>query len=266
MPFVTVSGVRLAYQRAGAGEPVLLIMGSGASGRVWTTYQTPALHQAGYETIVFDNRGIAPSDVPPGPYRLADLVADTQGLIEALGIAPCRIVATSLGSLVAQELGIEHPGLVKCVVLLATRARADTTRRALADAAFARWESGGKPPVRSEAVRQMVEMLSPATLRDDVAAGHWLDLFERAVCLPGKRQPPVLDSDGDRRAALHRITAPSRVVAFADDLITPPHLAAEVADAIPDCDLVLIEDCGHLGHLEHPKEVNTAITEFLSKH
>jgi pimeloyl-ACP methyl ester carboxylesterase len=47
--------------------------------------------------------------------------------------------------------------------------------------------------------------------------------------------------------------------------ITPPHLGAEVAQAIPNCDLVEIPGCGHLGHLERPELVNAAIIEFFDK-
>ncbi len=75
-----------------------------------------------------------------------------------------------------------------------------------------------------------------------------------------------VDHDVDRRAALRAITAPCRVIAFADDVITPPHLCAEVADAIGDCDLVEISAAGHLGHLERPEPVNDAIVEFFEKY
>ena len=88
MPFVSTNGIRLAYERTGRGEPVLLIMGQAAGGNVWSMYQVPALNAAGYEAITFDNRGMPPSDVPPGDYSLADLVADTAGLIEALDAGP----------------------------------------------------------------------------------------------------------------------------------------------------------------------------------
>jgi pimeloyl-ACP methyl ester carboxylesterase len=74
-----------------------------------------------------------------------------------------------------------------------------------------------------------------------------------------------VDTDADRRAALRTITAPCRVISFGDDLVTPPHLAAEVADAIPNCDRVEIAGCGHFGYLERPDEVNAAIIEFLDK-
>src|SRR6202451_4431650 len=109
MRYVSVNGIRLAYERTGTGKRVLLIMGQAAGGNVWSMHQVPALTEAGYEAITFDNRGMPPSEVPPGDYSLADLVADTEGLIEALDIAPCRVVGTSLGAMVAAELAVKRP-------------------------------------------------------------------------------------------------------------------------------------------------------------
>jgi pimeloyl-ACP methyl ester carboxylesterase len=265
MPYVFTNGIRLAYERSGRGERVLFIMGSGAGGRVWTMHQTPAVVQAGYQAVTFDNRGIAPSDVPAGKYSLDDLVADTRGLIEALDAAPCRIVGTSLGSLIAQELAISAPHLVRSAVLIATKSRSDVVRAAQAQAERALLESGLKLPNESEAVAAVFQTLSPATLNDDVAVSLWLDTYRRSLGRDAAYGQAWVDTDTDRRAALRTITAPCRVISFGDDLVTPPHLSAEVADAIPNCDLVEIPGCGHFGYLERPDEVNAAIIEFLDK-
>ncbi|MEW2613533.1 alpha/beta fold hydrolase [Streptomyces sp. NPDC047880] len=267
MPFVNTNGVRLSYQRSGSGTPVLLIMGSSASGRVWTMHQTPALNRAGYETVTFDNRGIAPSDAPAGDYRLADMVADTRGLIEQLGLGPCHIVGTSLGSMIAQELALAAPELVRSAILIASRARSDAFRRAQSAADRALRESGVQLPAGYDAVKTVTEMFSPTTLNDDTAVSPLLELFE----LTGgghssAGQAAAVDGLGDRRESLRGITVPCRAVAFSHDLVCPPHLVAEVADAIPGCDLVEIADCGHLGYLERPDEVNAALIEFLDKY
>lgn len=267
MPYAATNGIRLCYQRAGRGEPVLMIMGPAAAGRIWTLYQTPALNRAGYQTVVFDHRGILPSDLPAAPCSVMDMVADTAGLIEALDLAPCRIVGTSLGAMIAQELAIADPHLVRCAVLIATLARSDVARRAQAAGDLALWQSGIPLPPEYEAARAAFELLSPATLNEDATISTWLDAFE----LSGGgnragRQEVTVDADSDRREALRQVTVPCRVIAFTDDLITPPHLGAEVAEAIPDCDFVEIGGCGHLGHLERPGEVNSAIIEFLDLH
>lgn len=266
MPYQATNGIRLSYQRSGNGEPVLFIMGSGAAGHVWSMHQTPALNRAGYETVVFDNRGIAPSDAPPGPYSLADVVADTRGLIEALGLAPCRIVGTSMGAIIAQELALGWPHLVRCAVLIATRSRGDTYRAALDAADQALAGSGVRVPAKYGAVHTVTRMLSPATLNDEAAVASWLEIFEVSGATgTGTGGQAAIDLLQDRRTALRDVSVPCRVIGFADDLVTPPHLAAETADAIPDCDYVEIPRCGHLGYLERPDEVNSAIIEFLDK-
>jgi pimeloyl-ACP methyl ester carboxylesterase len=266
MPFVSTNGIRLAYERAGGGAPVLLIMGQAAGGNVWTMHQVPALTKAGYEAITFDNRGIPPSDVPPGDYSLADLVADTAGLIEALGIGPCRLVATSLGAFVATELATSRPELVTCCVLMATRARGDAFRRALAAGESALEHDGARLPPGYEASISVLQMFSPATLNDEVTVQMWLDIYEisaaRRAAASGQ---DAIDLISDRRDALQAVPVPCRVIAFSDDLMCPPHLVAEVAEAIPDCDYLEVGSCGHVGYLERPDEVNSAIIEFLNK-
>ncbi|WP_328497861.1 alpha/beta hydrolase [Streptomyces sp. NBC_00414] len=265
MPHVFTNGIRLSYERSGRGERVLMIMGSSAAGRVWTLHQTPALNEAGYQAITFDNRGIAPSDVPPGKYTLADMVADTKGLIEALDAAPCRIVGVSLGAMIAQELAISHPELVRCAVLIATKSRSDALRTALGTAERALMQSGVKLPADYEAAMSVLQMLSPATLKDDSAVSLWLETFRLAGAENSIGQTWI-NTDEDRRKALQDVSAPCRVIGFSDDFVTPPHLAAEVAEAIPECDYVEIPDCGHFGYLERPAEVNAAIIDFLDKH
>jgi pimeloyl-ACP methyl ester carboxylesterase len=265
MPYVFTNGVRLAYERWGRGERVLLIMGSSAGGRVWTLHQTPALTQAGYQAVTFDNRGIPPSEIPPGRYSLADLVADTKGLIEALDAAPCRIVGVSMGALIAQELAINWPQLVRCAVLIATKARSDAARLAHAAAHRAMVESGMEVPREYEAAMSVFQMLSPASLNDDEVVSMWLETLRLSGGKDTAQGQAWVDTVEDRRAALASVTVPCRVIAFSDDLVTPPHLAAEVAESIPDCDFVEIGRCGHFGYLERPAEVNSAIIEFLAK-
>jgi pimeloyl-ACP methyl ester carboxylesterase len=265
MPHVFTNGIRLSYERLGRGERVLLLMGSFAAGRVWSLHQAPALAAAGYQAVMLDNRGILPSDVPAGRYSMADMVADTRGVIEALELAPCRVVGTSMGALMAQELMIGWPGLVRCAVLIGTRARADAARVAQVAAQRAKVGCGVVLPGEYEASVSVLQMLSPATLNDDAAVSLWLETFGRPGGEAAAGGQAWVDTTADRRAELAGVRVPCRVISFADDLITPPHLAAEVAAAIPGCDLVQIPRCGHLGFLERPGEVNTAIIEFLDK-
>lgn len=266
MPYVFTNGIHLAYERMGSGRPVLLIAGQAASGNVWKMYQVPALVKAGYEAITFDNRGMPPSDIPPGDYSLADMVADAAGLIEALDVGPCRLVGMSLGSFVAAELAASRPDLVSCCVLMATRARADAFRGALCVAESALANNDVKLPPQYEAAMAVLQMFSPATLNDDTTVSMWLDAYEMTAARRKMASGQgTIDVTSDYRGTLRAVAAPCRVIAFSDDLMCPPHLCAEVAAVIPDCDIVEIQACGHLGYLERPEEVNSSIIGFLDR-
>lgn len=126
-------------------------------------------------------------------------------------------------------------------------------------------ESGIELPGEYASAMAVFQMLSPRTLDDDAAVTLWLETFRLSRDKEKVNGQGWIDTGRDRREALRTLQAPCRVISFGDDLITPPHLAAEVANAIPNCDLVEIPCCGHFGYLERPDEVNSAIIEFLDK-
>ncbi|MET7641300.1 alpha/beta hydrolase [Streptomyces sp. NPDC005438] len=265
MPVQRINGIDLAYQDDGQGEPVVLVMGSGAEGRVWRAHQTPALRAAGYRTVTFDNRGIPPTDCSGG-FTVDDLVADTVGLIEYLGLERCRLVGTSMGAHVVQELCLARPDLVHQAVFMATRGRTDAMREEASLAERQLLDSGVRLPPRYAATVQAMQFLSPRTLDDDRGIRDWLDILELsadAAHTPGYRAQLELDVMPDRLADYGSITAPCLVVGFADDLVLPPHLSREVAEAVPGARYVEIPDAGHFGYLEQPELVNKELLSFF---
>ncbi|MCU1686544.1 MAG: LipE protein [Amycolatopsis sp.] len=264
MPLVEINGIPLNYTETGSGEPVVLVMGTGASGRVWFLHQVPALVDAGYRVITFDNRGIGPSGGTSG-FTIEDLVADTVGLIEHLGLAPCRLMGTSMGAQVVQELALARPELVRQAVLLATRGRDDAMRTAVREAERELRGSGLRLPARHEAIVRALKNLSPRTLNDDVALQDWLDVFEMSPTLwtDGVRAQLELGMTESRLPAYRGIKVPCLVVGFADDVTLPPHLGREVAEAIPSASYEELDGCGHYGYLERPDDVNALLLKFF---
>ncbi|GLZ39392.1 alpha/beta hydrolase [Actinokineospora sp. NBRC 105648] len=265
MPLIEVNGIRLHHTDTGHGDPVLLLMGTGSRGSVWDLHQVPALVAAGYRTITVDNRGIPPSDECASGFTVHDMVADTAALIEALDLGPCRVVGTSMGAYITAELALARPELVRQAVLLAARGRSDLLRTALATAERDLRASGVTLPPSYRAVMQAIQFLSRTTLSDDVAARDWLDLLEFAPKDgPGTLAQQALEPMPNRLAAYRDIRVPVRVISFADDLVTPPHLGAELAEAIPGADHLEITGCGHYGYLEDPDSVNKALLDFFT--
>jgi pimeloyl-ACP methyl ester carboxylesterase len=264
MSVVRINGINLSYDEYGSGEPVLLVTGTGAPGRVWKTHQVPALKAAGYRPITIDNRGIPPTDTGPEGFTLDDMVADTAGLIEFLGIGPCRIVGFSLGAMIVQELIVARPGLVRQAVLMATRGRSDALATAMSDAEIEMCERGVKLPARYAAVVQAMQNLSPRTLGNQERLRDWLDILELSPldlsAVPGQLG---LEKIPDRLGAYRAIRCPCLVIGFQDDLIARPELCRELAEHVPGSRYQEIAGCGHYGYLEEPDAVNSAILDFF---
>jgi pimeloyl-ACP methyl ester carboxylesterase len=263
MALAQINGIQLGYDEYGSGDPVLFLSGTGTPGRVWRTHQVPALTQAGFRVITMDNRGIPPSDTR-ADFVLADMVADTAGLIVRLGIGPCRVVGFSMGAMIAQELLVAHPELVTQAVLMATRGRTDELSAAASEAELELFDSGIKLPPSYEAVTNVLRGFSPVTLRNERLVRDWLDVFELyPLSLTASRSQLAADLIPDRRPAYRTVETECLVLAYADDLMTPPHLVREVAESLPRASYREIPDCGHYGHLENPSAVNSAILEFF---
>ncbi|MBP3082851.1 alpha/beta fold hydrolase [Mycolicibacterium fortuitum] len=258
--------MNLAYaDHGGDGEPVLFIAGQGGLGRTWDLHQVPAFRAAGYRVITFDNRGVGATSHADG-FTSATMVADTAELIERLGIAPVRVVAVSMGSYIAQELMLSRPELVSQAALMATRARHDRTREFFRTAEEDLAGSGLRLPATYDAKLRLLESFSPRTLNDEDAVRDWIDMFTRwpAKVTPGIRAQYGVAPQSDRRPAYRSVTTNVLVIGFADDLVMPPHLGAEVADALPNGRYLEIAAAGHLGFLERPDAVNAAILDFFA--
>ena len=121
MPRVELpTGIGIYYETVGAGEPLLLIMGTGADHSLWD--DTAKAYAQRFQVISFDNRGTGQSDHPRDPeqYTMRTLAEDAVALLDALEIESAHVSGLSLGSAVAQELAINHPGKVRSLQLHCT--------------------------------------------------------------------------------------------------------------------------------------------------
>jgi pimeloyl-ACP methyl ester carboxylesterase len=257
--------VNLAYDDRGSGDPVLFIAGRGGAGRTWHLHQVPEFLRAGYRVITFDNRGVGATENAAG-FTTQTMVADTAALIEKIDAGPARIVAVSMGAFIAQELMLTRPELVRGAVLMATRGRQDRARDLFRIAEWELAESRVRLPPSYDAKVRLLESFSPRTLNDERAVSDWIDMFTRWPTKPtaGLRCQLGIGPEGNRLPAYRSIAAPVLIIGFADDVVLPPHLGREVADAIPHARYLEIPDTGHLGFIEQPQAVNVAALNFFA--
>ncbi|WP_410591652.1 3-oxoadipate enol-lactonase [Amycolatopsis sp. lyj-23] len=257
-----MSAVKLHRVAEGPADgPVVVFGGSlGSDLRMWEPQVAP-LVQRGFRVVRYDTRGHGASPVPPGPYELDDLGADVLALLDELGVERAHLVGLSLGGMTGMWLGIHAPERVASLVLCCTSAklgppsmwaeRARTVRAegtaAVAEAGVSRWLTGGyreRHPDRAEFLRAMIAAVP--------AEGY-------AACCGVIERMDLLD-------LLPKITAPTLVIAGADDPATSPEEHARpIAEGIPGARLEVVADAAHLGSYEQPAEFGRLILDHLER-
>jgi pimeloyl-ACP methyl ester carboxylesterase len=171
-----------------------------------------------------------------------------------------------MGSYIAQELMVVRPELVTAAVLMATRGRLDRTRQFFRDAEAELHDSGTLLPNKYDARSRLLESFSRKTLNDDAAIADWIAMFNMWPIkpTPGLRCQLDCSPQTNRLPAYRNIAAPVLVIGFSDDVVTPPYLGREVADAMPNGRYLQVPDTGHLGFFERPQTVNAAALQFFA--
>ena len=121
MPRLKVNAVELYYEIAGTGPRLLFISGTGSDLRNQpNVFDSPLARH--FEILAYDQRGLGQSEAPPGPYTMADYADDAAGLLEALDWQRTAVIGVSFGGMVAQELALRHPHVIRALVLCCTSA------------------------------------------------------------------------------------------------------------------------------------------------
>ena len=122
MPLFRGSASQIHYQQTGAGPDIVWVGGGGTQGKDWQRFQTPDFDDR-YRSTVFDNRGIGLTTCDaPMPWPIEAFSEDLAELVRGVCAGPVRLIGTSLGSAIVQQLAIDHPDLVTCAVVMGTGA------------------------------------------------------------------------------------------------------------------------------------------------
>lgn len=262
MPKARVNGTSIYYEVYGCGEPLLLVMGLGASILAWHS-QIPTLSQH-LRVIAFDNRGSGRSDRPE-EYSMPLFARDAAGLLRALGIASAHVLGISMGGMIAQQMALDYPRLVRSLVLGATSPclAAWPPRQAVRDAVA---ETTAAEP------RQAFEIMLWTGYSDRYVAEHKEDLWlQFQVELPLMPPPEFWEKQlgavlqFDARDRLKEITAPTLVIGGADDPVIPRAACEYLARHIPGAELLLLADARHGFNIECEEETNQAVLDFIRR-
>ncbi|HEY5431730.1 MAG TPA: 3-oxoadipate enol-lactonase [Solirubrobacteraceae bacterium] len=247
--------------RGSADAPVLLLGGSlGTTLAMWDA-QVPTL-SATHRVIRFDHRGHGGSPVPNGPYTIEDLGGDVLAMMDRLGIERASYVGLSIGGMVGQWIAIHAPERIDRLILLCTAAYLPGATAAYRERAVA-VRTAGTPAVVADAVVARWFTQSYAAAHPDVAQRY-------------RTMIASIDPEGyagcceaiaamDLRDGLDRITAPTLVIAGAQDPAIGPEHGQAIAQAIPGARFEVMDPAAHLANVERPDVVTTFITGHLDR-
>lgn len=246
-----VRNVAITLHRAGHGPTVLFLHGAGGVPQ-WLPFFDALAER--YEVLVPEHPGFGGSDDPPWIRSMADLAMFYLDLVEEARLERIHLIGNSLGGWLAAE------------ILIRDRARF----RSLVELAPAGIRVKGVPSGDNfiwgpeEAVRNLYHDQSFADRILTLAPGEaQMDALLRNRFTVAKLgwQPRWFNPDLEKW--LHRIKLPALIVWGDDDRIMPPAYAALWRDRLPDAQLVMVEGCGHLPHVEQAPLVAGHVLGFL---
>lgn len=254
---IETNGTRIHIKQRGSGDLALVFLHYyGGSSRTWDRAANKLSDR--YRIVAIDHRGWGDSEAPADGYRIADLAADAEGVIETLGLQRYVLVGHSMGGKVAQLIASRRPRGLEGLVLVAPSPPSpmlisDEQRATLAAAYLSR-----------ESVEFVIDRVLTAKPLDADCREQIIEDSLKAAPQAKAAWPNVAMGE-DITAAVASIDAPTLVIAGElDQVDRVATLQAELLPRIPQAAMHILPGTGHLSPLEAPAEVARVIAHFVA--
>jgi len=260
---IRVADIELAYRERGGGRTLLLVHGFPLDHRMWQA-QLDDLSDA-CRVIAPDLRGFGESGPAGETLTMEQLADDLAGLLDALQISePVVLCGLSMGGYVAWQFVRRYRERLAGLILCDTRAVGDT-----AEARANRLKMADEVQQRGTkfvAEAMLPKLFSPHTAEHVPEALEYADetiLATDARTIAAAQRG--MAARPDVTAELPSYDVPALVVVGQYDEISPVAEMRTIADALPNAELVVVPDAGHMAPLENPSAVHSAIRGFFAR-
>jgi 3-oxoadipate enol-lactonase len=258
-----INGLQMRFADEGRRDgPVVVLHHPLATDLTFWDELTAALAQT-YRVIRFDARGHGKTEAPAGRYAFEVLATDVVALMDHLKVERAAFAGLSMGGMVAQYLGMLHPGRFKALAICATTSRVPVDMRHLwrdrvvvarekgmasqVEPALGRWITPESRAYKPALVARFTRLIEATPLE---GYAGWCGAIEQ------------LDTT-DRLGA---IKLPTIVISGEKDLGSPPAAGETMHKAIPGSSFVVVPNVGHMIACEDPAAFHAALLPFLTKH
>ena len=258
--YVKAGELEIWTEQAGEGPDVLLIGGLGDTVESWQ-FQLDGLADR-YRMTAFDNRGAGRTAMPEGQPTVEAMADDAAAVLRGHNISSAHVAGFSGGSIIAQELTLRHPKLVRSLVLQSTWPAMDEYMKTLARSI--RWQADLAPDERAFLEFFFLLVYTPRAHNSGLVS----QIIEDALAFPHQQSTEdflkflnafVVHETASR---LGQIYAPTLVLAGGVDPMTRPELGEAVARRIPGAHFEVMPQESHQPFQEIPDEWNARVDEF----
>jgi pimeloyl-ACP methyl ester carboxylesterase len=263
MPITQLSRVRLFHAEKGEGEAVVFLGGL-AGDHGYFMGQLRALSRR-FHCLAIDNRDVGQSSYADESYAVWDMAADVAELLDRLQVPAAHVVGVSMGGMIAQELALARPELVRSLVLVSTLARSDDWFRGTLDTFGLIRRQVPDTAAFFEAILPWWVSHRFLEQPDRVAWLRWLlrqnpyqqrlEGFLRQIGAAGRH---------DAYDRLPALRCPVSILVGEDDCVAPPRFARELQERIAQAALMILPAVGHAPAIENPGLLNGLLGQLLS--
>lgn len=259
--YAPVEGARLYYEQAGAGEAIVLVHAGLADSRVWDEHVDPLA--AHHQIIRYDVRGFGRSAMPDGAFAHHE---DLYRLLNILGVEQATLVGASMGGGVAIGFALEHPNMVRGLVLVNATVPGQEWSEAVERFGVEEeemLERGDLDMATELNLRMWMDGPHRAPEQVDAVTRERVRTMQRHAftllnpnAIERQLDPPALSRVGELRC-------PVLVIVGDEDVEDIPMVARRLADDIPHARLERIAGAAHLPSMERPEEFRHLLLPFL---
>lgn len=260
MPVVRHDGCDLQYDITGQGPTVVFASGLGGTASWWQR-EVP-LYAQHYRCLTFDQRGTGRSSHVQ-VRSVEQLAADLIAILDHAGIERAHLIGHSTGGAIGVATALDHPGRLASLLIQSSTSHGDAYRRRLLDIRRSLHVISA-----ADYARFTTLLLYPPYIinaRDTQLAAE--EAVNAAALGPPEVQGSRLDAilAFDRRADMHRIDIPVRVIVADDDILTPRYFAEQLVQHIPGAEAAFTPRGGHALSRSEPAIFDSLVLPFLAK-
>lgn len=262
MPTATVNGLEMYYEVHGQGEPLVMIMGLGATLDWWDEVIVRRLSRR-YRLLLFDNRGAGRTAMPGGDYTIQLLAEDTAALMSHAGMEQAHVLGASMGGMIAQELALSHPDRVDKLILVCTSCGGPEAVPPSPEVIQLILDQSGTPEERRA---RQARLLFPEDYINHNKE-RLVELAERISRYPTSPETFQLQLGAiltfSSYSRLPQIQMPTLVMTGNQDVLIPPQNSEILARRIPNARLVVFPGGGHGFTSQFPEQFCQEVEKFL---